>query len=77
MRDYEGPKSKFEWLLDLLKDSDNGFLTVRDLKKSHGFQEKDLDLMLEFHPDLICRDVIKPTKQGRPSPLIRLVAAAA
>jgi hypothetical protein len=77
MRDCEGPKSKFERLLELLKDSDRGCMTVRDLKNSHGFKGKDLDLMFELHPDLIRKDVVKPTGQGRPSPVIRLVAAVA
>jgi hypothetical protein len=73
IRDCEAPKSKFERLLELLEDSDNGCLSARDLQKTHGFLRKDLDLMLEFNPSLICREIKKPPKQGRPSVVVRLI----
>ncbi|MDR2341092.1 MAG: hypothetical protein LBD72_02065, partial [Puniceicoccales bacterium] len=61
-----------ERLLELLADSDNGCSTIRDLQKSHGFQRKDLELMLEFNPSLIRKETNKP-QTGRPSSVIRLV----
>jgi hypothetical protein len=72
IRDCEAPKSKFERLLELLEDSDDGCVSIRDFQKSHTFPKKDLDLMLEFHPSQI-RQEIRKAKTGRPSAVIRLI----
>jgi hypothetical protein len=57
-------------LVTLLR-SKGGSVTVRDLKKSHGYSDPKIDLLVKHSRGALVKDTLDTG--GRPSPVIRLV----
>lgn len=60
-------------LYELLRESDDSEITLRDLQNSHGFPRDEVYHLVRLFPSRLQLKKIKPLGGGRPSEVLRLV----